>query len=674
MKLVRTVCPYCGVGCGMIVKVRDERIISVYPERSHPSNAGTLCIKGWKGVRYVGHPDRLKKPLIRKGGRLVEASWGEALRTAAQGLGNALREWGPESIMIVGSAKCTNEANFLIQKFARAVIGTNNVDHCARLCHAPTVKAMFRMLGSGAMTNPISDIDLAEAYFVIGSNTTEQHPIIGARIIRNLDGKELIVADPRKIRLARLADVHLRHRPGSDIPLLNSIAHVVVEEGLVDWEYVGRSEGFEKLRRELERWDPGRTQGITGVPPRLVEEAAEIVAEKRTMFFFAMGITQHETGTQNVAAVVNLAVITGNVGKPGAGINPLRGQNNVQGATDLAVVPEFYPGYATLDDPRIGEFEEVWGTSLPREMGVMLSEAFERAKQGEIRAMYIMGENPAVSDPNSNLVRMALEDLEFLIVQDIFPTETSEYADVVLPAASWAEEDGTITSTDRRVQRVRAFINPPGEAMPDWWIITQLARTMGADWEYNGPWDVLSEINRLVPQYRGITWERLEGGHGIHWPCPSVDHPGTPRLHEGRFVRGKALLIPPRWKPPSAWRDEEYPLIMTTGRTYFHWHTRTMTRRVAVLQREVPEPYVEVSPEDAETYGIRDGSRVVLESRHGRIEVRARVSNIVPRGVVFVPFHFAEAAANALVGEEKDPESGIPAYKVVAVRIGGVAP
>ena len=674
MRLVRTVCPYCGVGCGMIVRVDGNRLISVYPEKDHPSNLGTLCIKGWKGVRYVGHRDRLRRPMVRKGERLVEVGWAEALKAAARGLMKARREWGPESVMVVGSAKCTNEANFLIQKLARAVLGTNNVDHCARLCHAPTVKAMFRMLGSGAMTNPISDIDLAEAYFVIGSNTTEQHPVIGARIIRNLDGKKLIVADPRRIRLARLADIHLRHRPGSDVPLLNSIAHVVVRDGLVDWDYVGRSEGFEELRKELERWDPGRTEDITGVPAKLVEEAAHVVAESKTMFFFAMGITQHEFGTQNVAAVVNLAVITGNVGKPGAGINPLRGQNNVQGATDLAVVPEFYPGYATLDSPRIAEFEEAWGTRLPREMGVLLSEAFERTLKGEIRAMYLMGENPAVSDPNSNLVRKALGELEFLVIQDIFPTESTEYADVVFPAASWAEEDGTVTSTDRRVQRVRAFLDPPGEARPDWWIIAQLARAMGAGWDYGGPWDVFSEINRLVPQYRGITWERLEKGHGIHWPCPSEDHPGTPRLHEGKFVRGKALLLPPRWEPPAAWRDPEFPLIMTTGRTYFHWHTRTMTKRVAVLQREVPEPYVEISPEDAMEHGIRDGTRILLESRHGRIEARARVSDIVPKGVVFVPFHFGEAAANALVGEEKDPDSGIPAYKVVAVRIGGVVP
>lgn len=670
---VPTVCPYCGSGCGIYLQVLDGEPIGVLPRRSNSVNQGKLCVKGWSAHEFVTSDDRLTRPLIRRDGALVEASWDEALGLVAEKLELYRREHSPDSIGVLSSAKCTNEENYLMMKLARAVLGTNNIDHCARLCHASTVVGLSRAFGSGAMTNSIEELEDADCILVTGSNTTEQHPLVARYIMRAREkGARLIVVDPRSIPLVRFADHHLRQRPGTDVAWINGFMSAILSEGLENREFIEeRTEGFEELAGTVRRYTPDRVEEITKIPREDLVAAARTYAKAdRASIVYSMGITQHTTGVDNVISCANLAMLTGNIGRPGTGVNPLRGQVNVQGACDMGALPNVYSGYQGVADPEArSRFEEAWGVELPVEPGLTVVEMIDGAAGGGIKAMYIMGENPMLSDPDIGHVKEGLSNLDFLVVQDIFLTETARLADVVLPAASYAEKDGTFTGTDRRIQRIWKAIDPIDEAKPDWRIICKLAWRMGAEgFDYPSPAEIMDEIASLTPIYGGVTYERMESS-GLRWPCPSREHPGTPYLHEGRFTRGRGRFFGVEYRGPAELPDEDYPFTLTTGRIMFHFHTGTMTRRTALLNREVPTGYVEINPEDARALDITDGRQVSVRSRRGVIEIKARVTERVPKGVIFIPFHFAECAANVLTNTALDPEAKIPELKVCAVRL-----
>ena len=536
--------------------------------------------------------------------------------------------------------------------------------------------------GSGAMTNSIADVTRqAQGFLVIGSNTTEQHPVIGMGLRQAVKerGATLIVADPRRIPLVDFATIHLQHRPGSDVALLNALMHVIVAEGLWDQAFVAeRTEGFDELKACLQRYPPEATAEITGVPAELVRRAARAMAGLKPMaLLYAMGITQHTSGHQNVLACANLQMLLGNLGLPGGGVNPLRGQNNVQGACDMGALPNYYPGYQSVAvEAARDRFQQAWGASLSLKPGLTVVEMFDGAEAGRIKAMYILGENPLLSDPDVNHVRRALEHLEFLVVQDVFLTETAELADVVLPGASFAEKSGTFTNTERRVQRVNPAVPPPGQAREDWRVICDLARRLQpqppaapyAGWQYETSARVMEEIAALTPSYGGIRHERL-ADQGLQWPCPSLDHPGTPILHVGRFVRGRGRFVPVDWLPPAEQPDDEYPLVLTTGRVLYHYHTGSLTRRSRGLAAIYPEERIEIHPEDGRRLGIADGACVRVSSRRGSVTARARITERTQPGLVFMTFHFPEAAANALTIAALDPVAKIPEYKACAVKV-----
>jgi formate dehydrogenase alpha subunit len=669
-RIVTTICPYCGVGCQLRLEVKDERIIASKPDPDGPANRGQACVKGRFGIaEFVHHPERLTTPLIRRNGELKEASWDTALDLVA----NKLRGYAPREIGVIASAKCVNEENYVIQKFARAALGTNNVDHCARLCHAPTVAGLAQSFGSGAMTNSISEIGNAACILAIGTNTTEAHPVIGLEIIRAVKSAgKLIVANPMEIDLCRFASLWLRHSPGTDVALLMGMMRVIVEEKLYDSVFIkDRCENFDAFRESLKDFDLDFVEQVTRVSRDKIIEAARMFAGNNpASIIYSMGITQHSHGTDNVLATANLAMLTGNIGKPSSGVNPLRGQNNVQGACDMGALPNVYSGYQAVSDPvSRGKFEAGWGCSLPPSPGLTLVEMVEAAYGKDIKALYLIGENPALSDPDVQHVQKALAQLEFFVVQDIFLSETASFAHVILPAASSVEKDGTFTNTERRVQRVRKVIEPIGNSRPDWWIVCQIARRLGAKgFEYNHPSDILEEIRKLTPSYRGISYQRLENG-GLQWPCPVDDHPGTPILHTNTCVRGKGRFIPLKYVPPGEIPDADYPLILTTGRSLYHYHTGTMTRKVIGLNIIEPEGVVEISPKDASQIGIAQGDKVKVSSRRGEVIAKAKVTEAMPSGVVFMTFHFAESAANILTNPKLDPVAKIPEFKVAAVKV-----
>jgi formate dehydrogenase alpha subunit len=655
----------------MNLGIKDEQVIRISGDRENDVNRGRLCVKGRFGVaEFVRHSERLTNPLIRQNGRFTEVTWDEALDEVA----TKLRRYQPEEIAVISSAKCTNEENYLIQKLARAVLGTHNIDHCARLCHSPTVVGLVQSFGSGAMTNSISDIGEASCIFAIGTNTTETHPIIGWEIRKAVRrGTKLIVANPREIELVRDADLWLRHRPGTDVLLVMGMCRVIVDEELFDSSFITeRTEKFDAFKESLKDFDLDFVERITGVPKEQLVEAARLYATNRPgAIFYAMGITQHSHGTDNVIALANLAMLTGNIGKPGSGVNPLRGQNNVQGACDMGALPNVYPGYQAVTNPEIkGKFETAWNCSLPAEPGLTITEIFDAVYRGQIKAIYIIGENPMLSDPQAKHVEEALQKLEFLVVQDIFLTETAKLAHIVLPGVTFAEKDGTFTNTERRVQRVRQAIEPLGNAKPDWWIICQIARRMGKGdgFDFTHPSQIMDEIARLTPSYGGISYHRLEAG-GLQWPCPTEEHPGTPILHTERFTRGKGQFIPLKYKPSMELPDDEYPLVLTTGRSLLHFHTGTMTRKVKGLNILKGEELVEINPKDAEALGIVDGETIKVVSRRGAVVAKARVTDASPVGVVFMTFHFAESPTNQLTNPVLDPVAKIPELKVCAVRI-----
>ncbi|MGC8610466.1 MAG: formate dehydrogenase subunit alpha [Thermoplasmata archaeon] len=672
MTVVKTVCPYCGVGCNIYVETNFKDIKNVIPSKREDINYGTLCIKGWKGLRYVKSNERLKRPLLKdERGNFKEIDWETAINLTSSRLLEISEKYGPDALAFQASAKCTNEDNYLMQKLARQVFHTNNVDHCARSCHASTIEGLVTSFGSGAMTTSIRDIDNAELYFVIGSNTTEQHPIIGSRIIKNkYKGKMLIVADPRKIKLADIADIYMRHYPGTDLALLNSMAYVIISKDLYDKEFVEkRTENFEEYKKVIENYDPDIASRITGVDPEYIEKAAILYATKRSIIFYAMGITQHVQGTENVQAIANLALLTGNVGKRGTGVAPLRGHNNVQGSSDMGALCDFLPGYRRVyDDEGRRIFEEAWNCKLPSKPGLSLTEMFEYALEGKIKAMYIMGENPVLSEPETDKIMEALEKLEFLVVQDIFMTETAEFADVVLPSYSFAEKTGTFTNTERRIQLIKPFLNPPGESKSDWEIIQMIANAAGYSWNYLTSEDIMNEISRLVPQYSSITYNCLEETGGLQWPVKNCQ--GTEILHTEKFTRGLGKFLPSEWKRPLEFWDSQYPFILTTGRVYYQFHTGVMTRKVYLLEREEPEPYVEINTDDAKVLGIKNNEKILVETRHGKLCVKARVTENVPKGILFMPFHYVEAPANVLTNSNLDPKARIPELKVTGARVG----
>ncbi len=674
LKKVTTICPYCGTGCEFELNVKGNEVVKVTTRNDHPVNSFALCVKGRFGFDFINHKDRLTKPLIKENGTFREATWNEAYEVIYERFSELKEKYGPDALAGFGSAKATNEDNYLFQKFIRTVFGTNNVDHCARLCHASTVTGLARTLGSGAMTNSIAEFEDADVILVTGSNPTENHPVIALKIKKAArKGAKIIVVDPRKIELVDFATMWLRQRPGSDVAWINGMLHVIIKEGLIDEEFIkNRTEGFDELRKVVEKYTPEYVEKQTGIKKEALVKAARIYGmAKKASIVYAMGITQHVQGTQMVMSLANLAMATGNVGRPSTGVNPLRGQNNVQGACDVGVLPNVYPGYQKVSLPEIKEkFERLWGVPLSDKVGLTVVEIINGIHDGKIKGLYMMGENPRLSDPDAHHVEEALKKIDFLVVQDLFLTETAQFADVVLPAVSFAEKDGTFTNTERRVQRVRRAIEPIGDAKPDWLIITELANKFGFDWHYSHPSEIMDEIARVSPIYGGISFERIEG-KGLQWPCPTKDHPGTPILHVDRFNRPNGLgkFMPAEYQEPPELPDVQYPYLLTTGRTLFHWHTGSMTRRSYGLNEILKEGYVEISPEDAERIGIKEGEFLYVSSRRGKIKIKAKVTKKVAPGVVFIPFHFAEAAANELTISELDPISKIPELKVCAVKI-----
>ncbi|MEJ2703284.1 MAG: formate dehydrogenase subunit alpha [Sedimentisphaerales bacterium] len=626
MKRVLTTCPYCGVGCCFYLLAGEKgHLEGVEPSTEHVVARGELCIKGLNAFQFVNHPDRLTQPMIRTNGRLTEATWDHALDIAVAGLEGIQKKHGPDSVAFFSSAKTTNEENYLMMKLARAVFNTNNVDHCARLCHSSTVVGLASTLGSGAMTNSISCIDQADCIFVTGSNTTEQHPLIGARIIKAKQaGAKLIVSDSRKIRLARIADMHIRCRNGTDVAFLNGIMNVIIAEALEDESFIAaRTEGYQELKHVISEYSPERVAEICDITPQEVIKAARMFAgANKAMIIYSMGITQHTHGVDNVKSCADLAMLTGNLGLPGTGVNPLRGQNNVQGACDMGALPNVYTGYQKVEDEQARrKFEKAWGVQeLPARAGLASTTAIDLAAEGKLKAIYVMGENPMVSHADQTHVRKALEKLELLIVQDIFPTDTSALADIILPATSYAEKDGTYTSTERRIQRVRQAIEPIGRSRPDWRILCDIASRAGYHrMQYGDPSEIMDEIASVTPIYGGISFERIDQ-MGLQWPCPDKDHPGTPVLHSGRFARGLGLFSPAHYRPSAELPDLEYPFILSTGRCYFHFHTGTMTRRTRLLDREEPHPYVEIHPDDSAGLGIHNRQWIYVETKRGQVK------------------------------------------------------
>ncbi len=675
MPRVLTTCIYCGCGCGLYLISNGDKLTGAYPSQNHPVSNSALCVKGWNCFEFVNSPDRLTTPLIKKEGKFIPATWDEALDLIAEKFKSFSDNDGPDSVAFLSSAKTTNEENYLMMKLARAVFKTNNVDHCARLCHASTVVGLAATFGSGAMTNSVAEFEEADCFLITGSDTTSQHPLIGSRIINSVleRGAKLLLFDPRKIELAKYSTVHAQQKNGTDVAWINGLIHVIIKEGLEDKEYIKeRTEGFEALKELTKQYTPEYVEEITGIPAINIIEAARIYAtNKKSMIVYSMGITQHTTGVDNVKSLANLAMLTGHVGFASTGVNPLRGQNNVQGACDLGALSNVYSGYQKVTDQNARKkFEQAWDVEgLPGNIGLTVTEIISAAGKGTVKGLYIMGENPVISDPDSNHVKECLEKTEFLVVQDIFLSETAEFADVVLPAASFAEKDGTFTNTERRVERIRKAINPPGQAKADWEILCAVAKRLGyKGMNYSDPSQIMDEITTVTPIYTGMKYERINV-HGLQWPCPAEDHPGTPYLHKDKFAKGKGTFIARPYIAPDEQPDAEYNFTLSTGRVYWHWHTGTMTRRTSTLDREVPQAYVEMHPKDAQRLGVKTGDFVRVSSRRGNIKIKTKSTEEVVVGSVFIPFHFKEAAANVLTNPALDPIAKIPEYKVCAVKI-----
>ena len=681
-KRIITTCPYCGVGCQIELLVQDGRIVRSNGVEGVSPNYGRLCVKGRFGYEFVHSPERLTKPLIKRKGRFEEATWDEALDLIATRFMEIRDKYGPDSLAGYASAKCTNEDNYLFQKFIRTVFGTNNIDYCTRLCHASTVTAMLKAIGDGAGSNPIEHFETTDCLFVIGNNIIDTHPVTATYVKRGAaKGQKIIVVDPRWTPLVRYATIWLQPGIGTDVALLNGLVHIIIKNGWTDRKFIeerveGGMEAFKQLENLTSEYTPENVSEITGVPSEKLETAARLYATSPTaMIATGMGMSQQITGTHNVFSLINMMLITGKVGRERCGINPPRGQNNVQGATDVGCSPSNFPGYIpVINDDNRRLVSKVWGVpyeSLSPKPGLTTVEIMQAAYEGKIKGIFIMGENAMLSDPNLNHTEKALKRMEFVVVQDIFHTETTRYADVVLPASSWAEKEGTFVNSDRRVLLVRKAVECPGEARVDWKIIHDLAGRMGKPMPgYRDESEIFDEIARVTPIMAGISYPRLEQG-SIQWPCPAKDHPGTPTLYLDRFntSTGRGRLFPVEYVQQKEKVDGEYPMILNSGRLLYHYHTATMTRRTKALMDFVNEAFVQIHPSDAVRCGLTDGCRVRIESRRGELETMVRISEDVLEGEVFMPWHFTESQVNRLTRDELDPYSRIAPFKLSAVRI-----
>jgi formate dehydrogenase major subunit len=687
-KTIASVCPYCGVGCQLNFHVENNKITHV-SGRDGPANASRLCVKGRYGFDYVHNAARLTKPLVRIKPKQAtfstvpenwreyfrEASWDEALDFAAQGLLKAKQSGGPKSLAGFGSAKGSNEEAYLFQKLVRVGFGSNNVDHCTRLCHASSVAALLEGIGSGAVSNPVRDVEFAEVIFLIGANPTSNHPV-AASFIKNAvkRGAKLIIADPRRTEMARLATHVLQFKADTDVVLLNAMLHTIIEENLVDETFIAeRTENFAELKANVKDFSPEAMSEQCGIPAAQIREVSRLFAKsKASIILWGMGISQHTHGTDNARCLIALSLITGQIGKPGSGLHPLRGQNNVQGASDAGLIPMMFPDYQRVDNAAAHlRFEKLWDAKLDTQPGLTVVETLKAAASGAVKAMYLMGENPAMSDPDAQHAREALANLEHLVVQDIFMTETAWLADIVLPATAWPEKNGTVTNTDRLVQMGRKAIEPPGDAREDLWILNELGKRMGLPWNYDHPQKAYEEMRQGMDSIAGISWARLEREGAVVYPCESEEAAGQPVVFMQHFPRpgGTAKLVPARFIPAAEQPDTQYPFVLITGRQLEHWHTGAMTRRATTLDALEPIPTASLHPLDLEALNGAVGSKLKVSSRRGAITLTARADEGTPRGAVFIPFAFAEAAANVLTNPVLDPVGKIPEFKYCAVSV-----
>ena len=670
---IPTTCPHCGTGCQMNLLVKNNRLVGVEPIDG-PANKNLLCVKGkFASYKFVGSGDRLTEPLIKRNGIFEPASWEEALTLVSSKFNEIKAENGPDALAGFSCSRATNEDNYVFQKMVRAAFGTNNVDNCARVCHSASVHGLAQTLGSGAMTNPIADItEDVDMILLVGSNPEEAHPVIGAQIRQAIQrGTQVVVVDPRKINLVKDSALHLQVQAGTNVAFANGMMHVILKEGLADRHFIEeRTEGFSDLEKMVADYTPEKVAEICHIHPEDLIQAARMYAKaEKAPIIYCLGVTEHSTGTEGVMSMSNLAMLVGKVGKPGCGVNPLRGQNNVQGACDMGCMPYDFPGYQKVNNPEvIDKFEKAWHVPLNRNTGLTSTKVLPAAAAGNVKGLYIFGEDPIVTDPDTGHVRQALESLDFLVVQELFMTETAAYADVVLPGISYAEKDGTFTNTERRVQRVRKAVEPRGQAREDYEIFCEVMTRMGYPCAYESAKEIMEEISAVTPSFGGINYERLEK-ESLQWPCRSLTDPGTPIMHVGSFARGKGLFKAIPYKQAQELPDEEYPYLMSTGRMLYHYNTRAMTGRTEGINQIANHSYIEINAVDAQALGIQEGDKVEVHSRRGKIETYAAVGNRVFPQEVFMTFHFPDGNVNEITNAVFDDIATIPEYKVCAVAI-----
>ncbi|EOA2866005.1 formate dehydrogenase subunit alpha [Enterococcus faecalis] len=670
---IPTTCPHCGTGCQMNLLVKNNRLVGVEP-LDGPANKNLLCVKGkFASYKFVGSGDRLTEPLIKRNGIFEPASWEEALTLVSSKFNEIKAENGPDALAGFSCSRATNEDNYVFQKMVRAAFGTNNVDNCARVCHSASVHGLAQTLGSGAMTNPIADItEDVDMILLVGSNPEEAHPVIGAQIRQAIQrGTQVVVVDPRKINLVKDIALHLQVQAGTNVAFANGMMHVILKEGLADRHFIEeRTEGFLDLEKMVADYTPEKVAEICHIHPEDLIQAARMYAKaEKAPIIYCLGVTEHSTGTEGVMSISNLAMLVGKVGKPGCGVNPLRGQNNVQGACDMGCMPYDFPGYQKVNNPEvIDKFEKAWHVPLNRNTGLTSTKVLPAATAGNVKCLYIFGEDPIVTDPDTGHVRQALESLDFLVVQELFMTETAAYADVVLPGISYAEKDGTFTNTERRVQRVRKAVEPRGQAREDYEIFCEVMTRMGYPCAYESAKEIMEEISAVTPSFGGINYERLEK-ESLQWPCRSLTDPGTPIMHVGSFARGKGLFKAIPYKQAQELPDEEYPYLMSTGRMLYHYNTRAMTGRTEGINQIANHSYIEINAVDAQALGIQEGDKVEVHSRRGKIETYAAVGNRVFPQEVFMTFHFPDGNVNEITNAVFDDIATIPEYKVCAVAI-----
>ncbi|HIB3647137.1 TPA: formate dehydrogenase subunit alpha [Enterococcus faecalis] len=670
---IPTTCPHCGTGCQMNLLVKNNRLVGVEP-LDGPANKNLLCVKGkFASYKFVGSGDRLTEPLIKRNGIFEPASWEEALTLVSSKFNEIKAENGPDALAGFSCSRATNEDNYVFQKMVRAAFGTNNVDNCARVCHSASVHGLAQTLGSGAMTNPIADItEDVDMILLVGSNPEEAHPVIGAQIRQAIQrGTQVVVVDPRKINLVKDSALHLQVQAGTNVAFANGMMHVILKEGLADHHFIEeRTEGFLDLEKMVADYTPEKVAEICHIHPEDLIQAARMYAKaEKAPIIYCLGVTEHSTGTEGVMSMSNLAMLVGKVGKPGCGVNPLRGQNNVQGAYDMGCMPYDFPGYQKVNNPEvIDKFEKAWHVPLNRNTGLTSTKVLPAATAGNVKGLYIFGEDPIVTDPDTGHVRQALESLDFLVVQELFMTETAAYADVVLPGISYAEKDGTFTNTERRVQRVRKAVEPRGQAREDYEIFCEVMTRMGYPCAYESAKEIMKEISAVTPSFGGINYERLEK-ESLQWPCRSLTDPGTPIMHVGSFARGKGLFKAIPYKQAQELPDEEYPYLMSTGRMLYHYNTRAMTGRTEGINQIANHSYIEINAVDAQALGIQEGDKVEVHSRRGKIETYAAVGNRVFPQEVFMTFHFPDGNVNEITNAVFDDIATIPEYKVCAVAI-----